>query len=249
MSEIIGFLFSVWATLVAVQREISAELAQVLRIYAATGEWRTLATFLPWSIVFGAAHALTPGHSKTLLATFVAGSGAPLSRGLLTAVTLSATHIATSVAIVLLALPVVSMTVGEVGRAPVLDALSRGLLGAVGFWLIIAAIGKANRHSQQEGICFGVFAGLIPCPLTLFVMTFASARGVTEAGIAFAFMMLIGVAFVLALTAALATALRAGLGHALPSAGNVAARVSRVALFLTGVILLFVASVQFTQAV
>lgn len=57
MSEIIGFLFSVWASLVAVQREISAELAQVLRIYAATGEWRTLATFLPWSIVFGAAHA------------------------------------------------------------------------------------------------------------------------------------------------------------------------------------------------
>ncbi|HQS49876.1 MAG TPA: ABC transporter permease, partial [Xanthobacteraceae bacterium] len=44
-------------------------------------------------------------------------------------------------------------------------------------------------------------AGLIPCPLTLFVMTFAISRGVPEAGVAFAVTMMIGVALVLSLVA------------------------------------------------
>ncbi|WP_425459635.1 hypothetical protein [Hankyongella ginsenosidimutans] len=34
-------------------------------------------------------------------------------------------------------------------------------------------------------------AGLIPCPLTLFVMTFALSRGVPEAGVAFAGVMML----------------------------------------------------------
>ena len=54
-------------------------------------------------------------------------------------------------------------------------------------WLLIAAIRGHAAHSHHEGAAFGVVAGLIPCPLTLFVMTFASARGVPEAGLAFAF--------------------------------------------------------------
>jgi ABC-type nickel/cobalt efflux system permease component RcnA len=46
---------------------------------------------------------------------------------------------------------------------------------------------------------------MIPCPLTLFVMTTAISRGVPEAGVAFAAVMVIGVALVLA-TVALAAA-------------------------------------------
>jgi ABC-type nickel/cobalt efflux system permease component RcnA len=55
----------------------------------------------------------------------------------------------------------------------------------------------------------------------LFVMTVASARGVPEAGLPFAFMMLSGVAAVLASVAALLVAARAGLGYALGMTGAV----------------------------
>jgi ABC-type nickel/cobalt efflux system permease component RcnA len=73
-------------------------------------------------------------------------------------------------------------------------------------------------------------AGLIPCPLTLFVMTFAGARGVTLAGIGFAAMMLVGVGLVLS-----AVALAASLAGR--SVARLAARaelVSRGLLVLTG---------------
>jgi hypothetical protein len=38
-----------------------------------------------------------------------------------------------SVLIILMGLPLVSMALGEVGRAVILETLSRGLLGLVGF--------------------------------------------------------------------------------------------------------------------
>ena len=135
LSESLGILFSLWGWLVSVQREISAELALMLRAFAETRDWSALTGFLPFGIAFGAAHALTPGHSKTVLSLFVAGSGASLSRGIGTAVILSATHIAISVLVVILALPVVSLAFGEVGRARVLEDLSRGLIGLIGLWL------------------------------------------------------------------------------------------------------------------
>jgi nickel/cobalt transporter (NicO) family protein len=75
---------------------------------------------------------LTPGHSKTVLALFVAGSGAGCASGLRTAGILASTHILMSVLIILLGLPLVSMTFGEVGRAVALENLSHGLLGLVG---------------------------------------------------------------------------------------------------------------------
>lgn len=66
-AESLGILFRLWAWLVSVQREISAELALMLNAFAETGDWWALAGFLPFGIAFEAAHALTPGHSKTVL--------------------------------------------------------------------------------------------------------------------------------------------------------------------------------------
>ena len=51
-------------------------------------------------------------------------------------------------------------------------------------------------------------AGLIPCPLTLFVMTYATARGVPAAGLLFAILMLAGVALTLSGVTLLATTFR-----------------------------------------
>ncbi|TIU33498.1 MAG: ABC transporter permease, partial [Mesorhizobium sp.] len=61
------------------QREIYLAVAQHLKSFAADGSWPALFAVLPMGVVFGAAHALTPGHSKTLLAAYVAGSQMKLS--------------------------------------------------------------------------------------------------------------------------------------------------------------------------
>lgn len=244
IAEAYGLYLKLWLWLVAVQGDISLDVSRLLRTYAESGDWRVLAGFLPLAIVFGAAHALTPGHSKTVLAIFVAGSGANFWRGIGTAVTLAVTHISMSVLIVLFALPVISLTLGEAGRATVLEDLSRALIAVVGLWLLFSATRGGRHHPHGEGLTFGFVAGLIPCPLTLFAMTAASARGVPEAGIAFAAMMLIGVVGVLASVAAVAVAARAGLGGAIGRSAVLLSWFGRVALGATGLALVVVGARQ-----
>src|SRR3546814_17369826 len=59
--------------IVDLQRDIYLAFAERIRIFAETGDCAQLAVFLPLGIVFGAVHALTPGHSKIVLATYLAG--------------------------------------------------------------------------------------------------------------------------------------------------------------------------------
>lgn len=158
-------------------------------------------------VVFGAAHALTPGHSKAVLATYVAGSDATVSRGLLVSLTLSFTNITIAVLIAALTLLLVSIALGSVGRAPILEDISRGLLGLIGAWMLWRAV-RHGQHHHHEGEVVGVMAGLIPCPLTLFVMTFAISRGVPVAGILFSVTMMLGVALTLSCVAVLSILLR-----------------------------------------
>lgn len=183
--------------LVEIQREIYFAIANDIKAFAANSDWFALAAVLPTAIVFGSVHALTPGHSKTVLATYLTGSGASIRHGLLTSLTLSFTHVAIAVMISALALPLVSVALGSVGRAPLLEDISRGLLGMIGLWMIWRAITHRHSDSVAQNGMFGVVAGLVPCPLTLFVMTFAIMRDVPEAGVLFAVAMFLGVTLTL----------------------------------------------------
>ena len=64
-------------------------------------------------ILFGAAHALTAGHSKAVLATYLAGKPFGLARGLGVSLALSFTHVTMAVVIALLSLPLVTITLGS----------------------------------------------------------------------------------------------------------------------------------------
>jgi nickel/cobalt transporter (NicO) family protein len=232
-------LFALWHWLVGLQRDILSDVALILRAFGTTGDWSLLLAFAPWAVVFGAAHALTPGLSKTVLALWLAGTGARRGEALRTAFTLAATHIGLSVVIVLVALPVVTLARGEAGRAPLLEDISRALLGLSGLWLIWQGVrGQAHTHGRW----FGVFAGMIPCPLTLFVMTFAAAKGVTLAGIGFALMSMLGMAAVLGLVALAASTL----GRGVLALSRGASVVSRGLLIATGLALVAAAALTLT---
>lgn len=56
------------------QREIYLALAGQIKLLSTNGDWAAFLGFLPMGVVFGAAHALTPGHSKAILATYLTGS-------------------------------------------------------------------------------------------------------------------------------------------------------------------------------
>ncbi|RWN24184.1 sulfite exporter TauE/SafE family protein [Mesorhizobium sp.] len=193
--------------LIEFQRTIYLAVGEQIKLLSVGGDWLAFMAFLPMGIVFGAAHALTPGHSKAVLATYLAGSDAKVPRGLLVSITLSFTHVMIAVLIAVLSLPLVSIALGSVGRAPLLEDVSRGLLGLIGVWMLWRALSR-GRHHKHEGEAVGAVAGLIPCPLTLFVMTFAMSRGIPGAGILFAITMMVGVALTLSCVAVLSILFR-----------------------------------------
>jgi nickel/cobalt transporter (NicO) family protein len=188
--------------LFSVQRWIYASLTADLSAFAATRNWTALAAMLPLGVLFGAVHALTPGHGKTVLATYLVGSRLAAMRSVAIAGVLALTHVGSAVILALAASSLVTRTLGGVGRAPLLENLSRGLLAAIGAWLIWRAW-RGRAHPHGEGLMVGVVAGLVPCPLTLFAMVVALARGVPEAGLTFAAAMMVGVGLTLAAVAAL----------------------------------------------
>lgn len=182
--------------LITAQRAIYRSISGDLSSFAATHDWMALAAVLPLGVVFGAVHALTPGHGKTVLSAYVAGARIAALRALGVAGALALTHVGTAVLLALVAAPIVTMTLGGAGRAPILENISRGLLLVVGMWFVVRAA-RGRVHQHREGIAVGIIAGLVPCPLTLFVMFFALARGVPEAGLTFAVAMMAGIALTL----------------------------------------------------
>jgi len=196
--------------LVALQRWIYAALSADLVAFAATRDWMALAAVMPAGILFGAAHALTPGHGKSILASYLLGSRLAALRAIGVAAVLALTHVGSAVLLALIAAPLITRTLGGVGRAPALELASRGLLIAIGLWLILRAW-RGRAHPHGEGWTVGFVAGLIPCPLTLFAMFFALSRGVPEAGLVFAAAMMLGVLATLSLVAMFAVFMRDGL--------------------------------------
>lgn len=228
--------------LIAMQRWIYAALSSDLSAFAGTRNWAALAAVLPTGILFGAVHALTPGHGKSILAAYLLGSRLASLRAFAVATVLALTHVGSAVALALLAAPLVTRALGGVGRAPTLETLSRGLLVVIGAWLIVRAL-RGREHPHGEGLMVGFVAGLVPCPLTLFAMLFALSRGVPEAGLLFAIAMMLGVLTTLGAVALLTILMR---DQSVSFMARHGASMQRLTRFLDGAagVLLIVLSVR-----
>jgi nickel/cobalt transporter (NicO) family protein len=225
--------------LIALQRWINASISADLSAFAASRDIAALAGILPLGIVFGAIHALTPGHGKTVLASYLIGSRLAVVRSLAVAGALAITHVGSAVVLALAAAPILTRTLGGVGRAPILEDLSRGLLALIGLWLVWRAW-RGSVHEHREGVMVGVIAGLVPCPLTLLAMFLALSRGVPEAGLTFAFAMALGVGTTLCIVAALTVLARQWVVGFISRHGGSVERASRVLEASTGIALVLI---------
>ena len=199
------------------------------------------AAILPLGLVFGALHALTPGHSKSVLASYLLGTGRTLKRSLFIASTLSVTHVGMAVLLAVLGAPLIQKTLIGAGRAPSIELVSRGIIIAVGLWLVARAVWRRS-HTASEGRSFGVVAGLIPCPLTLFVMFAAIRRDTIELGFLWALAMAGGVMLTLGLVAALTYLSRSLLLRLLDSHMHRVERASRFVEGASGILLIALAA-------
>ncbi|MBX4934807.1 ABC transporter permease [Rhizobium bangladeshense] len=231
--------------IVDIQREIYLTFAGHIKDYAAGGGWQSFLAFLPMGIVFGAVHAMTPGHSKSVLATYLAGSSTQAHKALLVSLALSFTHVTMAVVIALFALPLVSHSFVDAGSSPALEVVSRGLLGIIGVWMVLTAVIRhSHAHAEGEGLLMGFAAGLVPCPLTLFVMTFAMIHQVVVTGLLFAATMMMGVALTLSAVALLTVVFRDRISYLMRKHPQLLAFVSRATGGLAGLVLVAIAAVE-----
>ena len=188
---------------------------------------------------------MTPGHGKSILAIYAVGSDLSRTKVVATAAALTITHIGTAVLLAVVANTLVTRTIAGAGQAPALEFISRILLVVIGLWLIARAL-FGRSHAHGEGVLAGVAAGLIPCPLTLFLMFYALSRGVPEAGLTFAFSMLCGVGLVLAGVAIASVWARQLIVAMIETKGVAVSVVVRSVDALAGIMLLLLAVLQLT---
>ncbi|MEM9629761.1 MAG: ABC transporter permease [Pseudomonadota bacterium] len=220
--------------LVSLQRWINDAVRAYLIEFGQSGDWTVLLSMTLAGVMFGAIHALTPGHSKTILISYLAGSRHGAVRALAVSSLLATTHVLMAVFIALFASQLMERSLTQAGRAPDLEVLSRSLLIAIGFWLLLRAFKKRPRHSEREGLSVAITAGLVPCPLTLFVMVLAMSRGIPEAGLMFAASMLAGIAITLGTVAILTVAARKLFVSMMARGGSAIDTVSRILDGLAG---------------
>lgn len=225
---------------VQVQGQVRDALTAEIALFAVEGSWSALLAVLPFGAVLGAAHALTPGHSKSVLATYVIGSGGSARRAFGAAAALSFTHILTAVVIALAAGWLVSRTMTNAGQSPALEVVSRVLLLAAGAWLVVRSF-RAGIDSHGGSLAVGIAAGLVPYPLTLILMFYSMSIAAPETGLAFAGAMFLGLGSVLAAVALASLLARRLANNVLEGRLAVAHRASQIVEVLAGLALMAIA--------
>jgi nickel/cobalt transporter (NicO) family protein len=132
------------------------------------------------ALFWGAAHALTPGHGKAIVAAFLVGSrGTPRHAVLLGAV-VTATHTAGVFALGLVTLALSEFIVPE-KLYPWLNLVSALLVVGVGLSVLRLRLRDRRKHhhehhydhgerSLRDLLAIGVSGGLLPCPTALVVL-------------------------------------------------------------------------------
>lgn len=115
----------------------------------------------------------------------------------------------------------------------------------IGLWMIWRALSRhTHAHHHREGLTFGFMAGLIPCPLTLFIMNYAVLHKVVPVGILFAVSMMLGITLTLGTVALASVLFRKQVGHLLERQPRLFGFMSKTLEVLAGLVLLAVAATE-----
>jgi nickel/cobalt exporter len=205
-------------------RDMHRELAAALRAIG-NGEGPVLS--LAWvAFALGTVHALTPGHGKAILFTYFLGRKVHPWAGVAAAAQVAGMHVGAAIVLVL-AFGGAAYVMGRPsGAALILQAVSSAAVSAAGFWYLWRAAhpGAIAVQAHHAGVAFS--AGLLPCPLTMMILSIAFAHASLGLGLALVAVMAFGIMTTIAVTGTTAIAIQRGI------AGGLDARSRRYALVL-----------------
>jgi len=195
--------------LIALQRWLYEGMASGLRDVA-DGSLAALAAAMGAAVLFGILHAMMPGHGKTVLFSYHLGQKDTLLSSIANGTILALTHVVIAIALVLAGFAVINRAFAYGGRTPQFELASGILVLLIGAFLLWRAWSRevqqeAEERPAQRGRTLAFVTGLIPCPLTTFIMSYALARGMLAAGLAVTAAMAAGMVLTISAVAVLAT--------------------------------------------
>lgn len=176
--------------LIAVQRWLYGGMAEGMN---STADLNGLPALVALAFLFGVVHAFMPGHGKSVLVSYHLGRPGRWTEGIATGTLLALTHIGSAVVLVLAGIAVISRSFAAGGRAPSFQAASAVLIVMIGAWLLVKSARMNDHGHERSGNSLAVATGLIPCPLTTFILALAIAKGKLAVGLAAVGGMLVGV--------------------------------------------------------
>ena len=177
--------------LVAIQHWLYSGMASGLGQVAGGDAWAIFAAMAA-AVLFGALHALMPGHGKTVLVSYHLGQPAKLREGLANGAILALTHVGLAIVLVLAGFAVISRAFAFGGHTPQFEIASGALVALIGAFLLWRSIRHDHQVHERDGRTLAFVTGMIPCPLTTFIMSYALARGLLAAGLAVTAAMALG---------------------------------------------------------
>jgi nickel/cobalt exporter len=170
-------------SLIELQHWLYGGATDGLKTVAATSDPAKLIAAMGFAVLFGCAHALMPGHGKSVLVSYYLGRPSRMLGGVASSALLVLTHVGMAVILVLAGFIVVRRTLVGAGRMPLLEIMSSGLIIAIGLFLFVQALrGQDHAQTRNNGL-LAVAGGFVPCPLTTFIMVYAVSNGMVLAGL------------------------------------------------------------------
>ena len=94
--------------------------------------------------------------------------------------------------LVLAGFAVVSRAFAQGGRTPQFEVASGAMVALIGAFLFWRSTRSDHETHERDGRTLAFVTGMIPCPLTTFIMSYALARGLVGAGLAVTAAMALG---------------------------------------------------------
>src|SRR6185437_6226064 len=122
-------------SLIAIQHWLYSGMASGLGDVA-SGDSRAIVVAMAAAVLFGAVHALMPGHGKTVLVSYHLGQPAKMAEGIANGAILALTHVGLALVLVFAGFAVISKAFAYGGRTLQFEAASGVLIALIGGFLL-----------------------------------------------------------------------------------------------------------------
>ena len=183
-----------------------------------------LSIFWLISFLYGFLHAAGPGHGKTVVTAYLFSERSSYKEGFILAATLATTHISISVFLSYLFMLVINniTLLFDTSFHLYFKAISGGMLILIGAVLLVKKFIRRRNEIQEEIVekktfssptIVGFLTGIMPCPATIFIMTFALGAQMPFVGLFASTGILFGVFVLISLLSVLVIRSRDGIEY------------------------------------